>query len=126
MSETKLLCLSIRNLSTKASTSRDLLEDKLVEERQMIDIIVVVGLLFFIALTIFVNKISQIYSPQNMQNLSPQVHHVLGSNLDHTSLIIKPAPCVLPDYQTVIRMEEEEVPTYLEATNTGNKLKSAS
>eukprot|EP00092_Neocalanus_flemingeri_P021275 GFUD01023057.1.p1 GENE.GFUD01023057.1~~GFUD01023057.1.p1 ORF type:complete len:110 (+),score=12.85 GFUD01023057.1:70-399(+) len=95
-----------------------------LEERQIVGFFVAIGtLLLFLAFTICFNKIYEGYSRHNEQTgrvfcQSSQLHHVQGCNMYLAKVIIQPARGVLPDYQTVIRMEEEQLSTYMEATNT--------
>eukprot|EP00092_Neocalanus_flemingeri_P072269 GFUD01088947.1.p1 GENE.GFUD01088947.1~~GFUD01088947.1.p1 ORF type:complete len:106 (-),score=12.38 GFUD01088947.1:104-397(-) len=88
-----------------------------MEERQMLGIFVVIGsLLLLLAITTCLNKMCEGYSAQNIQNRRVscqfrQQHHVPGCHLYLTIVIIQPDRGFLPDYQTVIKKEEEELPT---------------
>eukprot|EP00092_Neocalanus_flemingeri_P046673 GFUD01052576.1.p1 GENE.GFUD01052576.1~~GFUD01052576.1.p1 ORF type:complete len:101 (+),score=11.60 GFUD01052576.1:91-393(+) len=96
-------------MSVPSPPFQDVLEvGKTIEEKQIIGIIVVIGALFiFLALTKCVQKIYEGSSSGTQENR--KIYYCkfpLG---------------VLPDYQTVVRLEEEELPTYLQAISWNEK-----
>ena len=57
------------------------------------------------------------------ENLRSQrvYYHFQPCNVYLTTVIVQPPQEVPPDYHTVIRLEDEELPSYLQAVSNGNE-----
>eukprot|EP00092_Neocalanus_flemingeri_P052123 GFUD01060826.1.p1 GENE.GFUD01060826.1~~GFUD01060826.1.p1 ORF type:complete len:135 (+),score=11.07 GFUD01060826.1:42-446(+) len=127
MNKTVILPNLITNLSSMSPPYQDLGEED-INPVEKLGFIFMLGLLLLaLAIGVCVSTILEGCSSQNLQNRRvhfqvPRVHRVPNYNMYMATGTIQPtrARGVLPDYQTIARMDEEALPTYSEAVSAGD------